>query len=48
MGGLGHGAEVGGCSGGNAYFCCFGDAFAEDFDFDVTAGGVECDRHSGA
>jgi len=27
----------------DAYFCCSGDAFAEDFDFDVTAGGVECD-----
>ena len=33
---------------GGAYFCCFGDAFAEDFDLDVTAGGVECDRHGRA
>lgn len=27
--------------------CCFGDALAEDFDFDVSQRGVECDRHGG-
>ena len=26
---------------GVGYFCGFGDAFAEDFDFEVTVGGVE-------
>lgn len=29
----------------SAYFCRFGDGFAEDFDFDVADGGMECHRH---
>ena len=29
----------------NAYFCRFGNGFAENFDFDVAGGGLECHRH---